>query len=294
MKSMTWRKPGQSQFIAPGSPEHRTLISPSKIAAIVGLSRFQSQYSCWMEMSGRLGESEAAPAEIFKVGHAFEHALAYLWKEDNPGWRLSRQGVQAVSDQFGFPAVCTLDRLASRGRARRVVEFKTARDLSEWGDEGGDEAPADYLVQVQAQMLLTGLTAYPGHLMVMGPFFKRFTYVVQYDEQICTWLIKKCQDFYQSLLSGTPPPLDDSVSTYNAVRAAHPEIKEGTQVEISPELHGRLAEASTSYKGAERELRGLKTQLLDLLGDAQSATVNGQVIATRRPGAKGSVALVLK
>lgn len=290
-----WRRVGSPDFVEPGSDQHRLTISPSKIASILGMSRFQSQYSCWMEMAGRVPVAEqTVTPEVFKVGHAFEHALAHLWKEDNPGWRLSQGGMQIATDKLGFPALCTLDRLASRGRARRVVEFKTARDLSEWGDEGGDEAPADYLIQVQAQMLLTGLTKYPAHLMVMGPFFKRFTYVVEFDQQITDWMVAKVRDFYRSLQAGTPPPLDDSVSTYNTVRAMHPEIEDGKVTEVPEPLWLQISDANRQSKEADKTLRGLKAQLLDLLGNAQTATVNGEAVAVRRPSTKGSVALVLK
>lgn len=295
VNAINWVRVGQPDFIEPGSAGHRAVISPSKVAAILGISRFQSQYSCWMEMSGRVPETVAeVTPEVFKVGHAFEHALAHLWKEDNPGWRLSKQGVQVTTEQFGFPAVCTLDRLASRGRARRVVEFKTARDLSEWGDEGGDEAPQDYLVQVQTQMLLTGLTAYPAHLMVMGPFFKRFNYVIEYDRQIADWIVGKCQDFYRTLRANTPPPLDDSVSTYNTIRAMHPEITDGKAVEVPEGLWAEISVANQQAKEADRRLRGLKARLLDVVQDGQMATVNGETVAVRRPSSRGSVALVIK
>lgn len=294
MNPTKWVRVGEQDFIAPGSPAHRTTVSPSKVAAILGISRFQSQYSCWMEMAGRVPEGEGDTPEVFRVGHAFEHALAHLWKEDNPGWRLSPRGVQVTTDQYGFPAVCTLDRLASRGRARRVVEFKTARDLTEWGDEGGDEAPQDYLIQVQAQMLLTGLRSYPAHLMVMGPFFKRFTYVIEYDKQITDWIVARCQDFYRTLVANTPPPLDDSTSTYNTIRAMHPEITEGKSVEVPEGLWTELSVANQHAKDAERELRGLKARLLDIVKDGQMATINGETVAVRRPSSRGSVALILK
>jgi predicted phage-related endonuclease len=266
------------------------------MAAILGLSRWQSQYACWVEMSGSAPgrDPSASQSDVFRVGHAFERALAYLWKEDNPGWRLSNDGMQMTTEEFGFPAVCTLDRLASRGRARRIVEMKTARDLSEWGDEGGDEAPNDYLIQVQAQQLLTGLTKYPAHLVVMGPFFKHFTYTVEFDQKIADWMVAKAQEFYASLSSGTPPPLDDTVSTYNAVRAQHPGIVEGMQVEVPESLYMDLSAATAESKAADTKLRGLKTKLLDVVGDAQCATVNGEVVATRRPSSKGSVALFVK
>ena len=293
---MAWKRPGQPGFVEPGTDEHRAVVSPSKMAAILGLSRWQSQYACWVEMSGKAVGKEPGPiqSDVFRVGHAFEHALAYLWKEDNPGWRLSQKGVQMATTEFGFPAVCTLDRLASRGRARRIVEMKTARDLSEWGDEGGDEAPNDYLIQVQAQQLFTGLTRYPAHLVVMGPFFKHFTYVVEYDQKISDWMVAKAKDFYVSLATGTPPALDDSVSTYNAVRALHPAIQEGVSVEVPESLYLQISEASAQARDSDKRLRGLKTQMLDMVGDAQYASVNGETVATRRPSTKGAVALFLK
>jgi len=294
-RSKAWKRPGQPGFVHPGTGDHRAVVSPSKMAAILGLSRWQSQYACWVEMSGLSAgdQPSASQSDVFRVGHAFEHALAYLWKEDNPGWRLSTAGVQMATTEFGFPAVCTLDRLASRGRARRIVEMKTARDLSEWGDEGGDEAPNDYLVQVQAQQLFTGLIKYPAHLVVMGPFFRHFCYVVEHDQAVSDWMVGKAKEFYDSL-GGTPPPLDDSVSTYNAVKAQHPDIQEGVRVEVPEALYLEITEANADARQADKRLRGLKTKMLDTVGDAQHATVNGEVVATRRPSTKGAVALFLK
>lgn len=283
-------RPGDSGYIAPGSSEHNALITPSKVAAILGVSRFESPYALWMRMKGRIGP--VAHKEIFALGHDFEPAMASIWKRKNPGWQLSPGEVQIVRDDLGFPAAVTLDRRARRGRARRIVEMKTARDLSLWGDFFTDQAPADYVAQVMAQMLFSGYTAYPAHLMVLGPFFEAHTYVIPYDEVVAFAILDRCHTFYKSLEDDTPPPLDDSVATYEAVRELHPDI-DGSTIELDADLAIAILRADDGAKAVDKRLREVKTRLLDAMGNAQTAMCGDVKIADRRPHAKGGVALAL-
>ncbi|QBP29720.1 RecE-like exonuclease [Mycobacterium phage Typha] len=280
--------------IAPGSDEWHKLITPSKVAAILGVSRWESPYRLWHRMKG-LVEPEPEK-DIFTVGHAFEPALAYLWKEDNPGWQLSPGEVQITgdADQFGFPFAVTLDRRARRGRSRRVVEFKTARSLEEWGDEFTDEAPADYVAQVSAQMLMTGYTQHPAHLVVLGPWLKHHTYQIEYTPAVADLIVGRCRDFYQSLAGDTPPPLDDTVATYECVRELHPDI-DGSTALIPADLAIEYLAASRGRKDADRRERSAKTQVLDLMGNAQYGEVkvgdDTTVRVARRQPSRQSVAL---
>lgn len=275
--------------IAPGSPEHMRLITPSKVSAILGVSRFTSPYRMWHQMKGLIDPEPHK--DIFAVGHAFEHALAALWKSENPGWQLSPDEVQIVREDLGFPALVTLDRRARRGKARRVVEFKIARSLDDWGDDFTDAAPADYVAQVTAQMMFTGYTRHAAHLMVMGPFFKHHTYVIEYDAGIADVILTRCQQFYDSLQADEPPPLDDSIATYSCVRELHPDIEAGAEVQLDPSLAAEFVTAIADQKDAERNLRGIKTQVLDAMGVSEFARVSDLIVAKRAPHASGSVAL---
>ncbi|SLC06173.1 putative phage-type endonuclease [Mycobacteroides abscessus subsp. massiliense] len=284
-------RPGEPGFIAPGTPEHSALISPSKVAAIMGLSRWDSPYCLWHRMKGL-----AAPEpekDIFRVGHAFELALAELWRYDNPGWQLSPGEVQYVGDpeKFGFPYLVTLDRRGRRGRTRRDVEFKIARSLEDWGDDFTDEAPPDYFTQVLTQQVFSGLTKEPAHLVVMGPRFQHHTYVIPYNMAAAAAIIKACKEFWDSLDAIEPPPLDNSVATYEFVREQHPDIARGITVDITPEDGTEFLTAVTESKEATNRERGAKTRILDLMGDAQYATAGGVRIARRQPGRGGSVSL---
>lgn len=285
-------RPGQPGYIAPGSAEHATLITPSKVAAILGVSRWESPFRLWHRMRGNL--DPAPPSEIFALGHDFEPAMASIWKRRNPGWQLSPGEVQYIvpEDRFGYPAAVTLDRRARRGRARRVVEFKTARDLSAWGDHFTDQAPADYVAQVVMQMAYSGFTDHPAELMVLGPFFEAHSYTIPFDEYVAFAIHDRCKLFYDSLSGDTPPPLDESVATYEAVRELHPDI-DGTTVQVDPDLALRVLLMDDTAKGAAIAQRETKTELLDLMGNAATAYCGDVKIADRRPGSRGAVALVL-
>ncbi len=289
-------QPGQPGYIAPGSDAWRQCITPSKVAAILGESRWESPYRLWHRMKGLVDPEP--PKDIFAVGHAFELALAELWKGERPGWKLSPGEVQIVlpASKFGFPAICTLDRRASRGSSRRVVEFKIARelaDLDKWGAELTDDCPPDYWVQVQTQMLFSGMNTLPGNLMVCGPFWNYRIYEIEHSSYAFDEIVEKCQAFYASLSSDEAPDLDDSVPTYECVRQLHPDI-DGSTVEIGLELAVAVHDANARHKAAEQELRGLKTQLLDQMGNAKYAQIAGGVkVADRRPHAKGGIALNL-
>jgi hypothetical protein len=282
-----------SDFIQPGSPEHMAMISPSKVASICGVSRWHSAYELWLRMKGLIPPEP--DSDRFRVGHAFESALADLWKLENPGWRLSPGEVQFLTSEFGFPAVATLDRRACRGRGRKVVELKTQRDLDEWGDPGLDgDCPADYVIQIHAQMLFTGIIRHPADLLVLGPFFKHFTYHVTFDEVVAHWMIGECQAFWASLAGDVAPNLDDSTSSYAAVRQLHRDIDPGIEAEIPEALATDYLTAHAESKVAESTLRGLKSKILAEVGTAQYVTCNGETIAARQAHPRGGVSLVSK
>jgi hypothetical protein len=283
---------GEPGYIEPGSPEWLSCITPSKVAAIIGKSRWESPFRLWHRMNGLVDAEE--PKDIFDVGHDWEPAAANRWRRHNPNWRLSPGEVQFVidPDRFGFPAICTLDRRATIGSARRVVELKTARDLSEWGDDFTGDCPEDYAAQCIAQMLFTGWSRRAAHLLVIGPYFNDHIYEIDYDADVASWMLRKCLEFHASLTSDIPPALDDSVATYECLRELHPDI-DGETVQVADDIAFGVHNANHAAKAAAETLLGYKSRLLDAMGTAQYAVFGDLKIATRSPHAKGGVALNL-
>ncbi|MBU8832452.1 YqaJ viral recombinase family protein [Mycolicibacterium goodii] len=274
------------------------MISPSKVGAILGLSRWESPYSLWCRMKGLIPADE--PKDAYDLGHDIEPFAANRWRRKNPGWLLSPGEVQFVIDpeHFGFPAMATLDRRAVRGRSRRVVEFKMARDQNDadkWGDDLSGDLPADYWTQVLVAMLFTGWTDLPGQLLAIGPRLgDERVYEVVYDadaKREAAFIIEECRSFYRSLSGSEPPELDDSEATYETVRAQHPDITKDAEVELTPELAEEFLSVTSDLKALESAARLAKTRVLDVMKSAQYARCDGKLIARRQPSSRGSVAL---
>lgn len=275
----------------PGSPEWLKLITASKIPSILGISRFKSQFSLWHEMAGNLPSEPIGTAQQddFDYGHAVELAAGEYWRFKNPGWRLSRGEVQYTDDGFEFGNAATIDGRASRGSLRRIAEIKTARDLAEWGDDGSGEVPADYAAQVIWQQRVTGFTA-PANIVLWPQYGKPKIYVIEYSAQLAAAIVAAVRKWNASLAASEPPELDDTISTYETVRRLHPEI-DGREVQLDPDLAADYLTAVADDKEITKRLRGLKTRVLDVMGNAQTAVVIDLKIATRTPGRGDSISL---
>lgn len=279
-----------SDFIQPGSPEWLRLITPSKVPSILGVSRFKSQYTLWHEMAGLIAPAPVSEQQQddYDYGHAAEAAAAEYWKWKNEGWRLSRGEVQLRNAELPFAHLATIDRRGSRGRSRRVVEVKTARDLYEYGDDGSGETPIDYTVQVTTQQLISGWHD-DADLVVWPQYGKPRIYKVPFNPQVAAAIVDRCVAWVDSLATGTPPDLDDSITCYETVRALHPDIDD-VEVEVDRDLALQYLALDAERKEVEKAALGAKTKILAAMGRARYAVVDGRKIAGRRAG-KHAVAL---
>lgn len=279
--------------LAPGSPEWLRTVTASKIPSILGVSRFKSQYALWHEMAGLVEPEPISEQtqELFDYGHAAEVAAAEYWKWRNPGWRLSRGEVQYSRDDLLIPNAATVDRRASRGRSRKIVEVKTAESLESWGDDGSGEIPTDYAAQLVWQQYISGLTD-PIDLVLWPTWGRPRIYTQIYNHALAMAVLDRATAWTTSLADGTPPELDDSISCYETVRRLHPDIERDLEVELDPKLAAKYLDWTRELKATEKSARAVKTQVLDAMGNAQYATCRGHKIADRRNHASGRVALV--
>lgn len=280
-------------MIEPGSPEWLKIITPSKVPSILGISRWKSQYTLWHEMAGIIEPAPISEArqDDFDYGHACELAAREYWKFKNPGWRISQREVQISNPDLPFPNLATVDLRGSRGATRRVVEVKTARDLGEFGDDGSGEIPRDYAAQILMQMLITGWHE-TADLVCWAQYGKPRIYHVEWDAEIADAVVSHCVLWVRALADGIKPALDNTISTYETVKALHPDI-DGSTVEVPAELACQVLDWSRELQATEKTVRGLKTQLLDLMGNARIAEAAGIKVADRRPHGRGGVALAL-
>jgi predicted phage-related endonuclease len=279
---------------APGSAEWNRVVSASKVAAILGVSKWDSQRSIWHKMRNEVPPQPQT--SVMSRGHFLEPAILRWWRSQHPEmeWVERHQTFKlgdwaaATPDAVGWPDAPDVPPV--------LVEAKSANSLDEWGAPGTDAIPTEYLTQCYWSLHLAH-KAYPQtppiitcYVPIIGPFLEFAEYVVTYDPAIGADLEARCRAFYDSLTADEPPPLDDSLATYEVLRAMHPDIDRAGVVELSPQDAYDYVTACNDLAVADQRARGIKSLLLDAMGTARLAKCDGQTIARRQP-TKGAVSL---
>lgn len=273
--------------LEPGSPEWLRVVTASKVAAIVGVSPWESPLSMWHKMSGNLPDEPTSAA--MSRGNLLEGAVLDWWMSQHPEVDVAPRQ-QSVSADVGFPALATLDMLATTPDGPVIVEAKTSAKSDEWGEPGTDEIPAHYLAQVYWQLAMCP-EALRAYVALLGPFLEFSEYVIERDDEIIAGLVDQCRRFYESL-GANPPPLDDHVATVATLRKIHPEIDRGGSVEIDQDVALAWLEAKEAAAEIEAEERQSRAFILNTAKRAQYITHNGHRIARRQAGRGGSVNLI--
>ncbi|WP_182377862.1 YqaJ viral recombinase family protein [Nocardioides sp. WS12] len=273
-----------SSDLTPGSPEWMRVVTASKVAAILGLSPWQSPRALWHQMHGDLPNT--AETDTTRRGHYLEPAILAWWRDQHPEFL----GVLDLSPSYtlGDWAAATPDARAVEPEHGHDVLVEAKSTAQDW-----DELPAYYLTQVIWQMHVSGI--HRCHVPVIGPRLVFTEFIVDYDDYADDALVieQRAREFYDSLAADVPPPLDDTVATYDAVRKIHPDIEPKAEVELDATTARQLVEWHDELESTKKSDRLAKSTVIDAMGRAQYATHNGVRIARRQPGKYGVTFVVV-
>lgn len=264
---------------APGTPEWAAKVTASKVAAILGLSPFDSQYSIWQLMAGNI--PPATETRPMKRGNMLENAVLDWWLEEHPDMtEVARQKWYPLEEWAG--ATPDMDVTGPTGDLEGVDAKTIGRD-----DEWADEPPVHYLASSMFQMACAPEMKRVHLAVLFGKPFDLRTYTIERDDDLIAQILAQARAFYDSLGMDMPPDLDDTVATYDAVKALHPDIDPDLDVEIPRDLAHEYVTAALAFKDAETAERSAKTRLLDAMGRARVATCDGAKVARRQPNRSG-------
>lgn len=268
--------------LTPGSPEWVRRISPSKIAAILGISPWDSPRALFHKMRGEVAWDEES--EAMERGNLLEDGVLNWWRRHNPG---HEDWIDQHSMTIGDWCVATPDAsVTDRDGCRALVEAKTSSEYDAWGDPGTDEIPTPYFAQTTFAAHVFNLCGDPVdriYVPMLGPRLRFAEYVVDYDPQLGAQLMARAEQWRDLLAGDEPPDLDDTVATWNAIRKLHPEIERGVEVELVEGEARELVEFQAAMKAIEPALRLCKSTVVDRMGRAQYATYQGVRVARRQP-----------
>jgi putative phage-type endonuclease len=250
-------------------------IGGSEIAAVMGLSPFESPFSIWHRKARPgTGFGDVVETEAMYWGTVDEPNIARRFGELHPEYAVVEAPLYTSLErpwQIASPDRILVD--VESGR-RSVLEIKTAR----YDDHWRDGPPVHYVCQVQWYLDVLGLDEAVIACRFGGAELREYA-VRRSDDDIAT-MREVGQAFMDSLKSGEAPPLDGHTATYKTVRAL-PEGLEDVDIEISAEDAHAYARAVVNASGAERVLRSHKAHMLSLIGAGHRAVCGGVTVATR-------------
>lgn len=272
-------------WFEPGTPEWHAArangIGGSEIAAVLGLSPYESRFSLWHRKKGLIGPVEES--EQMYWGKVHEPGICARFARNHPEWLVRGAYTYAATGrpwQIANPDrnLWHPDSTVTDTVPAAVLEAKTSRDDTGWGKEGTDDIPIWYRAQCLWYMDVLGAPRCYVAVLIAGSEYRE--YVVDYDPADALRMREAAAEFMRTLAADERPDIDGHSATYQAIREI-PEGLDPVDVEIPTVLRDRFHAAQDAFWAAEDELTACKGLLLDAIGTGQRAVCERARIATR-------------
>ncbi|MEU4779237.1 lambda-exonuclease family protein [Micromonospora sp. NPDC023633] len=255
--------------------ERATGIGASEIAAVLGISPYDSPFSLyWRKKLGTVTEM----TEAMEWGLRHEATIAEKFRENHPEF-ISVPGGLYRHPQHRW-MLATPDLILENVEPSRdeLAQIKTTWSWDGWGTPGTGQIPAHYAAQVQQEMTVYGARRCWLPVLCGGNSYRE--YVVEWDPQDAQTIIFAGIDFTRRLAEDNPPDLDGSAATTSALKQLHPTVVDEV-VTIPQHLADQYATRRALLDDAKTALAEVENQIRGLLGDARTAVCDGRKVAQR-------------
>lgn len=291
------------ELTGPAHPEwfaaRREGVTASEIAAILGLSPWDSAFAIYHRKQGTL--DDGPDTDVLSLGRHLEPWIAERWAARRPYLDVVPAGLYArddrpwqlaTPDRLLFDDTCACNATGGElctcpvgddEEPVALLEIKHSASWDGWGDEGSDEIPVYYRAQVLWQMDAVGVdTAYVACLFLSSRTIRE--YVLTMDDAAradLAVMVAAAEDFRARLADEEPPPVDGSEATTAALQELNPDV-EDTEVIISDALVREYRLAKDTEKAAKECADTATNRLRLALGDRKRAIdFEGAKVATR-------------
>lgn len=261
-----WFEPGADDWHA----ARANGIGGSEIAAVLGLSPYESRFSLWHRKKGHVGPVDES--EEMYWGKVHEPGICARFAKEHPDLPLTIAPTYAHPDRPW--QIANPDRHAGPD----LLEAKTSRDAEGWGEQGTAQIPVHYRAQCMHYMDVTGARRCWVAVLIAGSEYRE--YLVEYDADEAAFMRDKAEAFMATLAANERPAIDGHSATYQTIRDL-PDGLDDVDVDIETLLRDRFYAAQDAFWLAEDELTACKGLLLDAIGTGRRAVCEQQRIATR-------------
>jgi len=268
-------------------------IGSSDAAAAVCLNPYKSQLELWLEKTGRDGNLPKADPHDEESpmywGNLLEPIVAAHYTK-RTGNRVRRiNAVLQHPDPDKVWMLANIDREVTGSGEVQILECKTA------GINGArlwkDGVPEYVQLQVQHQLAVTGKAAADVAVLLGGQHLE--IHRIERDESLIARLVQLERQFWDYVVTDTPPPADGSESAELALRCLYPE-DQGQTVDFTQDrtlsaVFADLVSVRQSLADYEKLEAQFKQTIQQAMGDASKALFETGTVTWKK--AKDSIGL---
>jgi putative phage-type endonuclease len=258
----------------------RSGIGGSDVAAILGISRYKTAGEIWLE---KTNPEEVVPVENEYIywGNCLEKVIAEEYQKRN-GCELEEPS-ETFKDKVHPFLIANPDRLiiGKSERGTGILECKTcsAYKVSEWGEEGSDQIPAEYLLQIAHYRYVLDADFVDLAVLIGGNRYQCYTYVK--NEKLENKMRERLCNFWnEHVVKKIPPEPANRRDAESLFRTSNDE----KMIEADGELENtlkKIADLKNTESEIEEQIKALQDNVCAAMKDA-SAVINkdGEKICT--------------
>lgn len=249
--------------------ERKNYIGGSDCAAILGVSKYRTPLSVYLEKKGELITEDISDKICVKLGNKLEQAVAELFSEET-GLEVRKANDTFFHKDFPFLAA-NIDRKITGERSG--LEIKTTNSFSKKELSNG-EIPNEWLCQCWHYMAVTGYEKWYLAILVGNNDF--YIHVLHRDEELLSQLIKKEVNFWENyfLKDIRPAEMISDKDSETISRLFPRSIK--NEIELNLDFYDSVKKIKTleaKAKEIESTIEETKNKLKFALGENESGTL---------------------
>jgi len=271
--------------------QRRKYLGSSDMAAILGLSPFQTPIDIWNLKVYGLEKSDKEKPDFIARGNYLERGLIQF-AQDKTRKIHPKLDLRIQCNQFRAKGVfgANLDGLAfhyisENGRKRKEFlpigyEAKTTSMWEGWGEEEETDQVPDYVaLQCHHQMYAADLEMV--YIPVLLPAFGRLNmrlYKINRDDKVIRQIVKLGIEWWEKYVETKTPPPHSEPPNIEILRNLQREPKKTIDLSDDSKIKNWLAKRETRLAAEKSEKEAL-AELIELLGDAEGARLpDGSVL----------------
>lgn len=247
-------------------------IGGSDAATIVGLNPWSSPYELWANKLGQIPPKEEN--EAMRIGHDLEEYVAQRFTEAT-GKRVRRENSILRNSEHPF-AHANVDRLIVGEKAG--LECKTTSILNLKNFKDGD-FPANYYVQCQHYMMVTGFGTWYLAVLVLGREFLWFE--IKRNEEDIAALAEAEEKFWSYVQSKEAPPVDGSDACGKTLDFIYAESDPDGSVDLTAisEALDKRSEICSKIKELEEQKKLYENTIKDFMQESERGFCEGYKVS---------------